>query len=391
MKLKIFLHVLLCLTLNGREIYAGLSSSHFNNFGCIVRTNVTIFYPNTSGSLFTMVKYLDDPCITIFIYFHHKKQIVQWMGDENEIEAEVVVYKDLSASEYLEFIQNLHHQEQIKENDDEGMRSQQTNQVLLLSQARLPIPNNVSRAIESLDKQTKWNVIILCTHHCPILHHLPINRIFPILGIEIPMNLKSLVKNPEFNKNEYQKNIRLNEPNLPCLANKTIHVFNLYYPLDLIIDISRIMHNTRQMNTKIILYVHTSFWSDSDFWTFYIEQNGWKDTVNIVFQNVINVQPQLLNTNEIYLISEIFLQSEYGKIDNENFCENVTGGRKSIAFYKFNKLPESSVNSTKWFDGLKESCKRNFRYLSFNTKYDTEENFNEDFLNEIMNASCVLN
>ena len=64
MKLKIFLHVLLCLTLNGKEIYAGLGSSHFNNFGCIVRTNVTIFYPNTAGSLFTMVKYLEDPCIT---------------------------------------------------------------------------------------------------------------------------------------------------------------------------------------------------------------------------------------------------------------------------------------------------------------------------------------
>ena len=111
------------------------------------------------------------------------------MGDEHEIEAEVVVYKKLGVSEYLEFIQNLHHQEQKNENDG-GMGPPQTNQVLLLSQAHVAIPNNVSRAIESLDKQTKWNVIILCTHHCPILHHLPINRIFPILGIEVPMNLK---------------------------------------------------------------------------------------------------------------------------------------------------------------------------------------------------------
>ena len=379
--------VLTCVILNGEGVFAGRNSPLLESFGCIDKTNVTVFYPNIGRSLSIVLKYLKDPCITIFIYLHHKREVVQWKGNQNEIEAEVSVHKSLSESEYLEFIQHLH-QEQIKDGHDEGT----TNQILLLVQAHLPMTNEISKAIESLDKHTKWNVIVACTHYCPIFKQFPINRIFPVLGLEIPMNLKSIVKNPNFNKNEYQASMELGKPSLPCLANKTIHVFNLYHPVELIVDIARIMHNTRNMNTKIILYVHTSFWSNADFWTYYIEKNGWKDIFDVVFQNKTKVlpPPPRLNTNEIYLISEIFLQPEVtGKLENENFCSRSdTGKLKTITFYKFNELPESTVNSTRWFDGLNESCKKNFGRVSFNTRYNTEENFNENFLEEILKASC---
>ena len=60
----------------------------------------------------------------------------------------------------------------------------------------------------------------------------------------------------------------------------------------------------------------------SEFWIYYIEKNGWKNIVNMVFGRDSKPLPQQ-NTGEIYLINEIMTTDTFGRskyLYHEDFC-----------------------------------------------------------------------
>ena len=276
----------------GHKISSKRSSSLLESYGCLERTNITLFVPFSFDDLnIGLLTGLEDPCFPMFFFYHHSRKIIQWNGNQNEVGFERRT-SDLSESEIMEFIESLYEQQVDKETT--------TKQLLLLAHEK-DIEGKVLKAIELLDRETEWSVIVTCRLDCPIFQHLPINRIVPIFTKRaIKKRLKSIVKNPDFNENEFLKHIKLDNVNLACLANKTVHVFMLSISVELLQYTVLIVNNTQGFSTKIILYAPLPA---EKFWTYYIEKNGWKNIINIVFQN--KPKPLLQkNTDEVYLIHE---------------------------------------------------------------------------------------
>ena len=361
----------------GCEMFSRKSSPLLESYGCLERTNITLFTVDSWGIyLYDLLTDLEDPCFSIFYYSHKSRNIVQWNGDRNQVEYEMTMSKKLSESETMEFIESLYEQ-QVEKNDT-------TKQILLVYYST-QMKVKVLKAIELLDRETDWNVIINCmVSSCPILQHLPINRIVatnPFTG-NYQKSFQDIVKNLDFNKNEFIKHIKLDNAKLTCLANKTIHVFMTYPSVELLENIVQIVYNTQELSTKIILYVDKFLWYPNKFWTYYIEKNGWKNIVNIVFRTSSKPLPHQ-NTDEVYLISE-FGMYLFGEL---YFCSLT---RKSVVFYEF-KIPESfnkMIDSKEWYNDIYPACKKNIKMVSFNKNYDSEGGFAKNFIEEVFSASC---
>ena len=154
----------------------------------------------------------------------------------------------------MEFIESLYEQK-VEKNDT-------TKQILLIDYS-IEMKDKLLKAIELLDRETDWNVIINCSTHCPILQHFPINRILPRVILNPYtrnyQTLKDIIKNPDFNKNEFLKHIKLDNAKPTCLANKTIHVFMVDPSVKLLENMVQIIYNTQGLSTKIILYAEKTF------------------------------------------------------------------------------------------------------------------------------------
>ena len=367
----------------GCEMFSGKSSPLLESYGCLERTNITLFMPSLSRkNLYNLLTDLDDPCCSIFYYSPQSRKIVQWNGDRNQVEYEMTMSKKLSESDTMEFIESLY--EQQVEKDDT------TKQILLIVYV-VEMKDKVLKAIESLDRETDWNVIINCYFPCPILQHLPINRIVPTNpfgGENYKKSFQDIVKNLDFNKTEFLKHIKLDNAKLTCLANKTIHVFMTYPSVKLLENMVQIIFKTQGLSTKIILYTGKYRWMPEEFWAYYIEKNGWKNIVNIVFKRDSKPLPQQ-NTGEIYLINEIMTKDTFGPkyLYHEDFC---SPSRKSVVFYEFKNtiLFTKRINSTEWYNDIDSACRKNIEKVSFNKNYEFEEEFNENFIEEVFSASC---
>lgn len=64
------------------------------------------------------------------------------------------------------------------------------------------------------------------------INHLPINRIIYTLTFtkkDLRRKLNNLLQNPNFNQFEYLKHVKIDNKNLTCLANKTIHIVDFTF------------------------------------------------------------------------------------------------------------------------------------------------------------------
>ena len=366
-------------------MFSRKSSPLLESYGCLERTNITLFMPNSwITPLYDRLINSEDPCCSIFYYSHHSRKIVQWNGDQNQVENEKAMSTEIfSESDTMEFIESLYEKQVEKDGT--------TKQILLIDYS-IEMKDKVSKAIESLDRETDWNVIISCLKYCPILQHFPINRIVPrnSLTKSYLKSIRDIAKNPDFNKNEFLKHIKLDNAKLACLANKTIHVFMINPSVKVLENMVQIVYNTQRLSAKIILYAHNGFWMPTVFWTHYIEKNGWKNIVNIVFERDSKPLPQQ-NTGEVYLIDEIMTKNPFGQkyLYHEDFCSL---SRKYVTFYTFEDDYRSTlfkdVNATEWYNDIDSACRKNIEKVSFNKNYEFEEDFNENFIEEVFSASC---
>ena len=77
-----------------------------------------------------------------------------------------------------------------------------------------------------------------------------------------------------------------------------------------------------------------------------------------------------------------FYEQYFGRHFEKSFC-SLNG--KSLVFYKF-KIPRS-LFYTDPFYVMNLTC-GNFERVSINTNYDTREEFSENFIGEVLSASC---
>ena len=366
-----------CLMMAKGFQYSIRSSSLLQSYGCLEKTNVTVILPRTNNveddNLYKLMKVLEDPCNTIFYFAQQSQKVIQWKGDRNEF----VVHhmKSSGEPEYMDFILNLR-DHQFNKNDT-------TTQILLIHYIQLS--DQALKILEVIHKETPWKIIITCSiSDCPIIPDYPMNRMVPIRDIEdTESRLRDLVRNPDFSKFEFLKYIKLDNVNLKCLANKTIHIFHGYPSLKLFENVALIAYNIRELSnsTKIILYFPK--WKiNNKFWKSYLEKSGLNNIMNIkvMFVQQPPFEPLTLHETEadVYIINDITITLMF--MSMEHFC-----GRKSAVFY-------GSLQSSTWYDNwhnnyFDQTCKKNFKKVTFKY-FETKNHLEENFIEEVLNTSC---
>ena len=247
-----------------KGIHYSRSSTLLESYGCIEKTNVTVILPRTTKIYdleyfcdyeynydYKLMKALEDPCNTIFYFVQQSQKVIQWKGDQNEFE---VHHKESSGDQqYMDFIISLR--------DHQFKKYDTTIQILLIHLTQLS--DEALKILKEMHKETSWKIIIACIPlvECQTIRYLPINRIVPIhTRKNSEIRLGDLVRNPDFNKFEFLKYIKLDNVNLKCLENKTIHVFVWIPSLKLLDNVALIAYNAQELsaNSKIILYTFQS-------------------------------------------------------------------------------------------------------------------------------------
>ena len=193
------------------------------SFGCIEKTNVTLFSDYSSiyyqNGLYQALNHLEnDPCFNVFNFVDYmQRKIVPWLKDENLIER-----IDLDANgrkeALFEFVENLRH--------DHKYTNDSTKQILLIFGFLSSNDDRIINTLEQLHNETTWIIITSSLpEQWPRSQILPFNRFIPFQFMRQTFNdLIGVIKNPDFDRFEYLKYLKLNNQNLTCLAKKTIHI-----------------------------------------------------------------------------------------------------------------------------------------------------------------------
>lgn len=261
-----------------------MNSFPLKSFGCLETSNITFITPFTDPKrnnfpTSLIVRNLiasQDPCHTIFYFNRCLRKLIEWKDDHGEAIIEADVEGTMDESEFVEFIESLNNQK-FKESDPISK------QILLifsfLPREKKQYIFNSSRilnAIGLLENETHWKVIFDCEPAaCPMTSALPLNQIIPIGGSlrDNNIRLKDLVRNPDFDKFEFIKYIKLNDLNLTCLTNKTVHIIydEYFFGTKLLEDLILIKHNSKV--NKFIIYRDPDI-DDQLFWNYYMERRG---------------------------------------------------------------------------------------------------------------------
>ena len=231
--------------------------SQSSGYGCLKTTQVTVFAAsNLLNEYWNMIHELmdflmeDSPCLELFVFVNCIRRSVPW----NKFKANSFdVIKILSDKEILALIQDEFH---VEENRPKTFDTNKEQTVLFFKNYWKDADNIMLEALEILDNKVAWNVIIGCSSAFgPISQKLPIQRIVAEWDLSLqPKTFIDLVRNPNFNKFKYLKNVKLDDERLNCLTNKSIHI-EPSYSLALLEIIALILFNTDQLqNTKFFLY-----------------------------------------------------------------------------------------------------------------------------------------
>lgn len=367
----IVIQCLLMVTVKG--IQDSRTSSLLKSYGCLEHTSITVFVPDMSEYEYIkrtieIIEAIEDPCNTVLIFCPRSRKIIDW---KNNLKSIMTTHKSDVGKQNVEFIRSLREQN-IAKNEDVTLR------ILLVLQFGSNMEKDFSRELQLLQRGTDWDVIISCYFNCPSIQDFPINRIVPtIFDREITNGVKDLVKNPDFDKFEYLKHVKMNHVNLTCLVKKTVHVFHLYKSLDLLEDAVLLAHNTK--SSHVTLHNQKLFW-DLRFWEHYMEQHK---------LSALNISMEFYNDSysKLYLNSsndEIFLIAigTLTQLPVHHFCNKA---RKSFLFYGESGNNLNSFNQ--WYNELHGTCNP-FIEKVFVKIYSSVVEFQENFIEELLNVSC---
>lgn len=355
------------------------SSNLLKTYGCLEETNVIyvtydirIFSDEYIDSLLSV---LEEPCITISYFNHNLRKVVQWKEMEQS-KFESSLKNEINKAELDEFIESLHNQ-----NFDKGSTSKQILVIDRYDGGHLTV--RMTEAIGLLEKNTKWNVIFICNAlivNCPIIPHLPIHRIVTMFDYKsIHRRVKELVLNPDFNKFEFLKHVKIDNRNLTCLENKTVHIVSGdIYSSQLLEIIAFIKYNTEQnTTTKFIIYMINE---EEKFFTYFLKQNELDSyRISIVYFDQDQLSFPTQTNNSIF-----FLNAPYSSLNSgENYSSN---SRNSVVIYEHSGNEDDIKLAKSWYNRQRE-FKKTVQKFSFKI-YKSNAEFYENFLDVLMNASC---
>ena len=364
-KIHCLIFTLLCV-MKISVVVNGTNNIDSKIFTCFERTNLTVIVSGLryfdSGKFVELLNDLEAPCRTIFIFIGTINKAVPWErgGQLFENHQNTLVANASSNMALVAFIEDvLFYQETRQHNQNPKNNSNANMNVLNVKQTVLAIQdpfvtefgeyvfgfsNAVLKALEALDRETRWKVIILCEEFfCPRSRHLPIRRIVPFTGRTKPFisKLNGIIQNPDFNQMEYLEHASLSaedEPRLKCLAHKTFRIRIQYNAevslITLLENLAILIYNTRGLSTRFVLY--------GNVFTAQIGENGFdREFFEVVTNKRINVE--IIDTldepqnGDIYLIEGASSSFVYYK---DIICSKGNRSKKTFVFYFNGEQPE---------------------------------------------------
>ena len=358
------------------------SSNLLDTYMCLEEINVTYIAPSLpewfNKLILEFLTALEDPCIKISFFDHNLRKVVEWKGEQSYLESiETLPRKMLDDVEFQEVIEILH--------DKKFKEGSNARQIFLFDHSFHvggPVDYKMEKSIKLLENQTEWNVILLCSfRNCPVTTQLPIQRIVRGWGYRsIRKRVKDLVLNPDFNKFEFLKYVEIYDKNLTCLANKTVHIFidldNLEN--DGVMEIIALINYNTQKKDKIkfIIYVQQHLYDK--FIPYSMGKNGLDDfNISIVYMSFYWTFPTFTGDG-VFFINPNF-------VDGSLFEKYSGSNRNSVVMFKSGKSP-GDISAKSWYANQKD-FRKTVQKISFKS-YDSAVDFEENFLEELLNASC---
>ena len=275
----------------------------FQSFGCLKKTQVTVFVPVKPNNLDLNVmgelrEYLaQSNCHSLFMFLNDVKKSFPfekdlWVRSRDAKEKET----DLSMEEIVAIIQ----EETFVDNPN-------LRQTLLFIQDRF------------------FSEDIL------LFYNIPFHRIVPDFSLTQD-NVKifiDLVRNPNFNRFENIKHHRSDDDErLKCLKNKTVHI-QLPPSISLIENILLLAYNSEEFSTKIIYYNDQGGYQYLDYFVKYFEPRfegrlSMVSGYNAVKKRFKNFSQK---TDDIYLVKT------FKSYEIPQFCGLPLQGRKGFVYY----------------------------------------------------------
>lgn len=318
---------LLSIAEGGMENFNSDLSSQ--SFGCLEKTQVTVFVPRFPYYLgLNVMSELNEHlsqtnCHFLFMFLKDVRKSVPFQNN--------VWVKELDVKEHNTILSNREIVTIIEDEtfaDDPNLR-----QTLLLIQDAWDFPDDVVlKALEKFDNKINRDIILYCHYNnCPVEHNIPFHRIVPDFNLtkDTSKKLIDLVKNPNFNKFENLKYYRLFDERLKCLRNKTVHIQLAPPSITLLESFLILAYNTKEFSTRIIYYNDNG--GDQylrDFEKHFGSEGrltmvlGYYDISKKRFEHFSQ------NTDDIYLVPYSYHFHEMPK-----FCRLPLQGRKAFVYY----------------------------------------------------------
>ena len=355
-------------------ILSSSPSTLMKSFGCIEKTNVTLFSFSISyynNDLYQALNYLENnPCFIIFNFDYMQRKIVPWLKDRDLVE-NIRLYQNDGNEALFEFVENLRH--------DHKYTNGSTKQILLILKDLFTNDNDdrITNALEQLHNETTWNIIISCLpEQCPRSQILPVNRIIPYQRMRQTVNdLIEVIKNPDFDRFEYLKYLKLNNQNLTCLANKTIHILPTFLKSTRLIE-NIVLILSVDVSLKVVLDLYSEpeepegsefhdshiLYLESEFWKYYLKKNRVLNNENLKIISRfsrITLDGIDQDSNDLYLIDGFSSSRFISKYCNESNQVSIRGKKKFIVIIHMEAKSKENEKKCKAVFGSKIA----FRYV----------------------------
>ena len=370
------------------------SLNPLETFSCLEETKVTfISYRSRSESTIDAVNlltFLEDLCTNISFFHHKLRKVVQWKGGKSKYELMRIPLRidNSENTDFAEILESFFHQE-----FENGSTSKH---VLLIDQSNSAEfwTERMKEAIALLQKNIKWNVIFICNLYsinCPEINNLPIHRIVPTTHrYNNTIRIRDLVRNPDFNKFEFLKYVKIHNRNLTCLANKTVHIIVVHINyIELLEVIALIQYNIQEKDNTTQFIIYSAH--DEEFFKYLLKRTG-LDSYNIIIYNIwsfrridftILKRLPVITENGVY-----FLNADYA-VEVFSIRKHPFNNRNGVVVYELADTENErrkGILGESWINHHSNFSKTVKKYLikSFNKNI----HFYENFLEVLLDASC---
>ena len=359
-----------------------------NIIGCFGKTQVTLivsdYYKNIIPLINNVMDLLSEsPCFDLYIFINNLQKAVLWRDGRDLFEANFRKSQfSFSRSGYRipdipeSIMTNIVTAEVIQ--GESFVKKTCSKQILLYPVYSIGDKSDVLKALECFDNKKDRYVILICTV-CPKIQSIPFSRTISSFNIG-PMQLINLIRNPNFNRREYIKHVKLDDDErLKCLKNgKNIHIVVYKPSIVLLENIAILVRNTQGSLTNFTYY----YYYRNDYANRFFDHYGIKDFKNFKIistyysNNLKIIESFEQKSDDIYLF--YYIKKEI--LDHIFLSRNIVKDRKNVIIY--------DDGNTKYIDVLF----RRYRLTKFqeSSRHQIQDmnQIRKEFLEEVLENSC---